>query len=285
MKTVCGVVIAHLAVVTFLICTQSPHQKKITRKQVVVKTYLQNTQPKAPKYLKLDAPISLLVATPPAKEEIKQPIPEQSLPTEPQLEQPKPEVVKSVEQPKKEVSVPPAPKAAPKPPPKVTPKTADKKPPPQKTAPAQTAKKETAPTPKAKTNPHQQKLISLMQESLHTLNTTGKVATTPPPTSPNKTVGTLASEALTFASHYEDALVSYLKGLLVLPEKGSVKLKLTVQKEGSVQEVVIVTSTSQKNRQYVESALASCYFPAFGSQFKGETAHTFTITLTSEDSR
>lgn len=162
--------------------------------------------------------------------------------------------------------------------PKPTPKPSNKKPA-SKKAPQKTVKKS------VKANPEQQKLMSMVQESLQTLNASGQASEKSSSKTQGKAIGKLASEALTFSSHYEDELVSYLESLLILPEKGSVKLKLTLAREGSVEEIVIVNATSDRNRSYVESSLASRHFPPFGSQFKGEKAHTFTITLTSENSR
>lgn len=130
--------------------------------------------------------------------------------------------------------------------------------------------------------PKQDQLISMVQKSLNSLNSNsaGKVAsgkTTRP-----KTLGPLASEALSFEAKYEQELVSYLEALFSFPEKGEVKVKLTLKREGNVQHVEILKASSAKNREYVLASLASCSFPAFGTHFQGEAAHSFTLNLTSE---
>ena len=138
--------------------------------------------------------------------------------------------------------------------------------------------------------PNHDKLISMVQKSLNTLNSTsgGKASPASGKAAGSKTVGTsktigpLASEALTFEARYEQELVSYLEALFSFPEKGDVKVKLTLKREGNVQNVEILKASSQKNREYVTTSLASCSFPAFGTHFKGEAVHTFTLNLTSE---
>jgi hypothetical protein len=163
----------------------------------------------------------------------------------------------------------PTPRAPPTPPPAPTPYS-DPTPravPPQK-------KLSQAKTPSKGVN--HDKLISLVQESLNTLNS--------PKGNPTKTqkatpIKSLASELLTFEAKYEEELISYLEALLSLPEKGEVKIKLTLKREGSVQSLEILKAASHKNREYIQTSLPSCSFPSFGTHFKGETTHTFTLNL------
>lgn len=136
------------------------------------------------------------------------------------------------------------------------------------------------PAPKT-TSPHHEKLVSMVQNSLNTLNTQKGASQT---TGVSKKIGPLASEALSFEAKYEEELVSYLEALLSFPEKGNVKVKLTLKREGCVQKLEILQASSPKNREYIIASLASCSFPAFGSHFKGETTHTFILNLTSERS-
>lgn len=133
--------------------------------------------------------------------------------------------------------------------------------------------------------PNHDKLISMIQKNLNTLNSTSGASLSTScvkASGSTKTIGTLASEALTFEAKYEQELVSYLEALFSFPEKGEVKVKLTLKREGNVQNVEILNASCPKNREHVTASLTSCSFPAFGTHFKGETAHTFTLNLTSE---
>ena len=131
----------------------------------------------------------------------------------------------------------------------------------------------------ASTSPKQnEKLISLMQQSLNTLNTSKKEVTSTQKTTA-RTIGKLASEALSFETAYEEELVSYLTSRLSFPEQGEVTLKLTLTRAGSIDKVTIVKATSDRNKSYIEAALSTLSFPSFGSHFKDETTHLFTLTL------
>ncbi len=81
---------------------------------------------------------------------------------------------------------------------------------------------------------------------------------------------------------YRDELANRLKLLLRLPEYGMVKIRLTVDRKGLVQKFDIVTAESEVNRRYIESAVPGLAFPAFGSNFSGESEHTFLISLNNE---
>ena len=92
---------------------------------------------------------------------------------------------------------------------------------------------------------------------------------------------TLASETLNSDGSYEELLVAALQAQLTLPEKGEVKLRLTLTRGGHIQKIESVQSVSAQNRTYIETALPNCYLPAFGTHFKGVAVHTFTFTLIS----
>ena len=134
-------------------------------------------------------------------------------------------------------------------------------------------KKIEAPSP-----PPQDKLIALMQESLNNL---GKAPSVEKSTAVSKSIGKLASETLSFEADYEEELILYLETQIFLPEQGDVKLKLTLTKTGGVSKIDIIACPSERNKKYVESALAACVFPTFGKHFKGQSTHTFSITLKS----
>lgn len=266
----------HGLAILLLLLFHTSSSKKETRRPVVVKTYVQNFEPpRRAKELSLAKPIA-----PPAP--AAAPVEEEEPKEEPQLE--------LKEEPT--VSVEPEPQEVPKVTTRAAPKKAaakkapvkPKKPVTKKQSAQSSVKKELT---KAKANPNQQKLISMMKESLNALNGAGssQKGSSLQTQGLGKTLGKLASETLTFERNYEEELILYLESILSLPEKGEVKLKLTLNRDGSMQKIGILKATSDRNRNYVETKLALRSFPAFGKHFKNETAHTFTITLTSENSR
>jgi hypothetical protein len=127
-------------------------------------------------------------------------------------------------------------------------------------------------------DPNRDKLIQMMQQSLASLDnspTSSSKATS------TKQIGTLASEALTFESSYQNQLIAFLKKALTLPERGDVKLSLTLNRSGGVKAITVKESASERNRAYVESTVHTLFLPPFANNFKGESAHTFPIILTS----
>lgn len=158
-------------------------------------------------------------------------------------------------------------------PPKVVKKAETK---PQVAAPKATAKQ----VPVEKQSPNQE-LIQLMQKSINTLDTASVAAQVKSPVAKSSTLGALASEKLNLDESYEELLVAALQTQLTLPEKGEVKLRLILTRDGQIQKIESVQSASAQNRTYIESALPSCYLPSFGSHFKGQKVHTFTFTLIS----
>ncbi len=78
---------------------------------------------------------------------------------------------------------------------------------------------------------------------------------------------------------YRDELVSRLKSLLILPERGDVKIKLTLDHLGKVIKLVIVNFESEKNKKYIEKSIKALVFPSFQGNFNGAQDYTFSITL------
>ena len=83
------------------------------------------------------------------------------------------------------------------------------------------------------------------------------------------------------AVEYQDEIVLLLTSYLRLPEHGKVKVKLTIQRTGSVSKLEILNSDSKQNKKYVEHAVSEIVFPDFGDNFKGQQSHDFLITLAS----
>ncbi len=190
-----------------------------------------------------------------------------------QEEKPKPKVQQT--QPASPPRSQPAPQ--PKPKPATPPKT---KPKPKPITKSQAKPKPTATqTPTKQANPQKEELVRMMQQSLSSLDQTSKPISTPTKTA--QSIGPLACEALQFEAAYQDRLIAFLENALTLPEKRNVKLALTVNQSGMILNVHIKESASSRNQNYVEHALSELLLPPLTDQFKGETTHTFSITLTS----
>lgn len=81
---------------------------------------------------------------------------------------------------------------------------------------------------------------------------------------------------------YRDEVAQILQGALRLPEYGSIKIELTISKTGKVEKVMILSSESSKNKQYIEQKVPGLHFPSFGSRFQECPQCTFSITLKNE---
>jgi colicin import membrane protein len=78
---------------------------------------------------------------------------------------------------------------------------------------------------------------------------------------------------------YQELLISIFHEQLELPELGEVTLKVTIHKDGSIRNVVVVAAESLKNRTYLQENLPLLHLPkpATGT-FSGDE-HTFLITF------
>lgn len=200
-------------------------------------------------------------------------------------------------QPKPETKAPPKvepkPKATPKkpaPPPKKVVKAEPKK------APAPAKPKEPAPQAKAPSPVDEKKknLLNQARETIGKINLKNDktVATAPLNTHLPQRIESLSIDQLniettsSMGAHevaYRDELAGRLKLLLKLPEYGTVKLKLTINRKGQVMKVQILNSESVKNQKLIEKTLPGLTLPPFGSQFAGMEQFTFTITMSNYD--
>ncbi|HRD55110.1 MAG TPA: hypothetical protein PLC42_01805 [Parachlamydiaceae bacterium] len=78
---------------------------------------------------------------------------------------------------------------------------------------------------------------------------------------------------------YRDELASRLQSLLKFPEKGEVKIKLTLERSGKVLKLLIDSFESKKNRDYIEKTVKNLDFPSFQGDFNEFSEYTFSITL------
>ncbi len=152
----------------------------------------------------------------------------------------------------------PKPKPAPKPKPKPVVVAAKK--PIQKSKPK--------PPPKAKPQPPNNRLAKLVQEAQDKLSKVDeKVKQTP-----------VAIDQ----SSYEEELAERLRLLLKLPEWGSVRVALTLNRSGEVCGVKILNAQNEANSDYVAGRLTGRTLAPFDKHFSGEQQHTFTLTLNNE---
>lgn len=164
-----------------------------------------------------------------------------------------------------------------------------KKPPTKKPAPKNTVKKPAAkPVEKKKvsTPPSKvQSLLSSLEESLEKIEqpkVRKKMAETPDLSNKKRRLkidDLDSSSAIGYSDNYQDQLIDLLKEGLDLPDYGEVKLKLTLKKDGTMMELIILESHSQKNRNYLEENLKRVRFPVFPGGMAKENTHTFTITF------
>lgn len=142
---------------------------------------------------------------------------------------------------------------------------------------------------------HQQELLAKAREriakidqSLNKASSKGErpsVTATPTPISTLK-IDNIAEGTLTLfdekEANYREEVACRLKILLKLPEYGEVKVKLTLERSGKVAKVIIDSSESEVNRNYIQKTLPTLTFPPFGTYFGSVSEYTFSITLSSE---
>ncbi len=78
-------------------------------------------------------------------------------------------------------------------------------------------------------------------------------------------------------SSQEETLMSFLHASLNLPEFGEVKIQLTIKKDGSVSQMVVLQAESQKNKAYLQEYLPHLQFPLILDKEK-----TFILTFCNE---
>ncbi len=203
----------------------------------------------------------------------------------------------------KEVAAPP-PQILPKPKkaePKPVEKKATPKPAPQKKPAPQPKKeipkaKQPKPPPQPKADPMKEKQIALLsqaKEKIDRVNTTSDkvIAKAVLPANLPSKIESLSIESLKIETApsmgvheiaYRDELAQRLKLLLKMPEYGTVKVKLTLNRLGKVVKVQIVSAESQANKSHIEKTLPKLTFPPFGAQFEGAEEFTFNITMSND---
>ncbi len=82
------------------------------------------------------------------------------------------------------------------------------------------------------------------------------------------------------ASRYVTELVECLQTTLQLPDKGSVRLKLTLSNEGKFLGIEILESESDQNRKFLQNELGRIHYPTFSGSLKTEREHAFVLSFT-----
>lgn len=315
------VIALHLLFVLFSYVTFTNPIQKSLRQNVVVKTVQLNPklepvstatiekipsiqqQPLPPPPLPTEAAPSKVETTPVVKDPPK--------PIEKPAPKPAPPPLKKAEVKKPEVKpVPPKPKVEPqkptqaKKPQTLAPVKKAETPPPKPKAPeidakalaAEKAKQQAIAAAEEAARQKQQQLLSKAKESLAkmgetkdkiNLNSSISLSDTSIP----QRIQSLQIDALPAMGgislgsqeiRYQDELGARLKQALKLPDYGTVKVKLTLEKSGKVSQIE-VTSTSDKNKKYIEKTLPTLSFSPFGSQFSGAEQYTFMLTLHNDE--
>lgn len=80
-------------------------------------------------------------------------------------------------------------------------------------------------------------------------------------------------------TNYISELRHRLELMLKLPDRGDVKILLTLNRSGNVDQLKIVNSKSEANKNYVETKIPKITFTNFGTNFANYDKYTFQITL------
>lgn len=253
----------HLLALYFL-NKEDRHYKKGQNQKILVQTI--QLQPKSP----MKVPAST-IAMAPKNEIIKKDTP---LKDEP--------VPKKVDRVDKKKEVLPSPQ---KPTPTSTPKKIEIKKEPPSPTPKKIEPKKDSPAPKKafsltkdKIDEEKKKLISEALSSFSQIENKSNHSTF----SQIKLESIDTSSFSTTENDYKNNLSKELKKSLQLPEFGKVELILTLDRKGHYISLKILSSESERNKNYVEKVLPTLTFSPLGLNFKGKNNVSFPITLINE---
>lgn len=150
-------------------------------------------------------------------------------------------------------------------------------------------RQETPKKSKSLTNDQAKKLLSDLQQSLAQIETTkekkgdSKDLFIPQSIKELKTdLCEITSDSQNAQGAYEDVLIDYLKSHLQLPAYGKVKILLTLNSKGELEDLEIVFSDSEINRFYLEKNIKGLHFPQFSHELIGQKNFTFNLTFSSD---
>jgi outer membrane biosynthesis protein TonB len=97
-----------------------------------------------------------------------------------------------------------------------------------------------------------------------------------------KIESTATDTLLSDEDDYRNILVECLRSSLNLPDFGEVKMQLTIRTDGTVVQMRVLNSASEKNRVYLENSLRSLRFPPLLGELSRNKQHTFQIVFCNE---
>lgn len=124
-------------------------------------------------------------------------------------------------------------------------------------------------SPVAKADPRKKELIALAKESIAKIQQN------------RATFKADSNASNSLVPDYRDELTARLQMMLRLPERGDVRIKLTLSRMGKFVKMEILSSDSTVNKKYVEKTLPTLQFPPFGKELNSAEC-SFNITLSSE---
>lgn len=84
---------------------------------------------------------------------------------------------------------------------------------------------------------------------------------------------------LDYAEGYEEVLIAHLRSHLQLPEFGEVKIKITLNKDGSVVKLSVLKTESERNKKHLETHLYTIQFPRLDVLGIKKPEQTFVLTF------
>lgn len=92
----------------------------------------------------------------------------------------------------------------------------------------------------------------------------------------------LELDPLSEEEEYISSLVHHLQTHLELPDMGEVRIELTLQRNGSVEKVKVLSAESERNRKRLEEELPALCFPSFLKGDQGVKTKAFILTFCNE---
>lgn len=95
------------------------------------------------------------------------------------------------------------------------------------------------------------------------------------------TVGEISS-SLSNSNAVEKMLAQVLQGAIILPQKGSAKIRLVLEASGQVVSMQILNCGNSENRQYLESVIPELSFPMLSDTLAEKQQESFEINLVAQ---
>jgi len=166
---------------------------------------------------------------------------------------------------------------------KTVPKPVSVSPPVKKKAPAPVPPKKVATTAKQtkKTTPVSQELQKQLQESIAKFSENSHKECPKATLEVPKHITRLEMDAgvATEENAFAAALIECLQQTLKLPERGAVKVELTLKQDGTFVNLHVSDAQSQRNAFFLEEQLPMIHYPRFTGSLKQEKEHTFVISF------